>query len=70
MRIVRRLLIILIILIYNEFFNILAIQDIYIGPITIWDVVTLFALAYLFLELTLNKVSYNKLNFFFSTTKK
>lgn len=61
MRILRRLLIILIILIYNEFFNILAIQDIYIGPITIWDVVTLFALAYLFLELTLNKVSYNTL---------
>ena len=61
MKNIRRSLIILIILIYNEFFNLLKIKDIYIGPITVWDIITVFALAYLFIELTLNKISYSTL---------
>jgi len=61
MKLVRRILIILIFLIYNEFFNLIEIKDAYIGPLIIWDVVSVFALSYLFLEYFYNHTSYRSI---------
>jgi len=61
MKYFRRTLIILVVVIYNEFFNLFAIKDIYIGPITLWDIISLIVLSYLFLELVVNKTSYKNI---------
>lgn len=61
MKQIRRSLILLIIIIYSEFFNLFAIKDIYVGPLTIWDIVTVFALLYLIVEFIFGEISYSNL---------
>jgi hypothetical protein len=61
MKQIRRSLILLIIIVYSEFFNLFAIKDIYIGPVTIWDIVTIFALFYLIVEFVFGGISYTNL---------
>lgn len=61
MKYLRRILIIFVLIVYNEFFNLLAIKDIYIGPLTLWDVVSLLVVSYLFLEFFVGKMNYKNI---------
>jgi len=61
MKYLRRILIIFVLIVYNEFFNLFEIKDVYIGPLTMWDIVSVFALSYLFLEFFYNHTSYRNI---------